>query len=348
MDKIRLYVAGLGNNISALVQGMSYYQSLEPNGHQPGIRNRKIGGLKVYDLEIVGAFDIQEDKIGKPVNEAIFTPPNNYINLGLDLPASDSVVENGLILRNGVVTGHEKVVTALKQTKAEVLLYSLPTGLQWAADEYAKCALEAGVGLVNCTPEVIARNENTLKAFEDAGLALIGDDLASHLGTSTLHRELLSVLLRRGLTLESTYQLNMGGNEDFRNLREVGASKEISKKNALAQEGLDLEAVDVIPSAGFIKSLNDRKVAYVNVVARGWANTPINVDLKLEVQDSSNAAGVIIDLVRIAGCSQRAGKSGFNLAAASFLKSPPSGHSSNEKELELAAFQELNASIEMA
>jgi myo-inositol-1-phosphate synthase len=342
VEKLRVSVAGVGNNISALMQGISYYETRHTIGIPPGIRNHRIGDLEVSDIDLVGGFDVSESKIGKPLVSAIFAEPNNYIDIGVELPRSDAAVTKGLVYRDGQVSGHERVIKDLKETNAELLLYSLPAGMQWAADGYKDCALDAGVGLVNCTPEVIARNPETLVAFQQKGIALIGDDLASHLGTSTLHRELLSVLINRGLRLESSYQLNLGGNADFANLRENGGSKAQSKKNALSQEGLDLERVEVIPSAGFIGSLEDRKVAYVNIVARGWANTEIRIDLKLEVQDSSNAAGVIIDLLRIAGLSQRLGKGGFNVAAASFLKSPPGGHTANEKQLERAAFEELN------
>jgi myo-inositol-1-phosphate synthase len=344
--KLRLAVAGVGNNISALVQGLFYYRKLVGEGADtetlPGIRYFKIGDLALMDVEVVAGFDIQPEKVGLAIENAIFCAPNNYPDLGLDIPASDNIVHNGLRMVDDRIVGQSDVTRGLRDTEAEVLLYSLPTGLQWAADAYAECALEAGVSLVNCTPETVARNPQYLRRFEQRGLSLIGDDLASHMGTSMLHRAVLDLLIDRGLTLENTYQVNFGGNEDFRNLRTRSESKAVSKKNALARSGLDMSRVHVIPSAGVVPHLQDRKVAYVNVTARGWANTPVSIDLKLEVQDSSNAAGVIIDLIRIAASARRMGLAGFSAAAASFLKSPPFGHQNDEHERELAELKRLN------
>lgn len=347
-NALRLAVAGLGNNLSALIQGVHYYRKLVQDGANtsdlPGIRHYQIGGMSICDIKMVCAFDIQEQKIGKQINAAIFESPNNYPSLGVISGQSECVVSDGLRLEGTTVRGREAVVRALRSSSAEVLLYSLPTGLQWAADAYAECALEAGVGFVNCTPETVARNKVLADRFAAKGLSVIGDDLASHMGTSMLHRAILNLLLDRGLDLENTYQLNLGGNEDFRNLREKGSSKATSKKNALARQGLDTDRVHIIPSAGYVPHLADRKVAYLNVVGRGWANTPVLIDLKLEVQDSSNAAGVIIDLVRIAGATQRDGRGGFNPAAGSFLKSPPNGHSEESERQEQEAFAILNQS----
>jgi myo-inositol-1-phosphate synthase len=343
---LSLAVAGVGNNISALVQGIFYYRKLIAEGADtdtlPGIRYFRIGDFDLVDIELVAGFDVQQEKIGLPIEKAVFCPPNNYPDLGLDIEHSGNVVCDGIRLTDKGVVGQANVTAKLRQSRAEVLLYSLPTGLQWAADAYAECALEAGVSFVNCTPETVARNPMRMEQFEDRGLSLIGDDLASHMGTSMLHRAVLDLLINRGLTLENTYQLNFGGNEDFKNLRTRGESKAASKKNALARAGLDMSKVHVIPSAGLVPHLQDRKIAYVNVTGRGWANTPISIDIKLEVQDSSNAAGVIIDLIRIAASARRRGLAGFNAAAASFLKSPPVGHLEDEHVRELAALKRLN------
>lgn len=345
-NPLRVACAGIGNNISALHQGVIYYRSSDEfdasSEKWVGIRNNDIGGISVGDVQIVAGFEVHADKVGRTLEEAIFTAPNNYVRLPVELPASGVVVRKGIYYKDGVLIGMEEVVRELIASEAEVLLYSLPTGLQWAADAYAECALEAGVGFVNCTPEIVARSPEMMRRFEELGLPLIGDDLASHMGTSMLHREIIELIVSRGLDLESTFQINLGGNEDFRNLRENGGSKAVSKKNALAQMGLDLKKVEVIPSAGVINSLGDRKVAFINVVARGWANTPVHIDLKLDVQDSSNAAGVIIDLIRICGLARRKALPGFNAAAASFLKSPPGGHGQSQSEDEKDAFLLLN------
>ena len=325
-EPLKLAVAGVGNNISALLQGVYFYRHLQARGQEslPGIRHPMIGGLGVADVEFVAAYDVNPNKIGKDLRAGALAEPNNYPVLDVELPAQAVEIENGLQPEGGA--RRETVVKSLAGSGAEVLLYSLPTGLQQIAEEYALAAADAGVAFVNCTPEIVARSPEIMAAFEAAGLPLIGDDLAGHLGTSVLHRALLGLVVERGLTLESSYQLNFGGNEDFRNLREHGNSKQQSKLNALARDGIPLDAVEVIPSAGYISHLRDNKVAVLNVEARGWAGTSVSIDVKLKVQDSSNAAGVIIDLIRIAAVARRAGSSGFPLSAAGILKSPAVGH----------------------
>lgn len=332
---MRLAVAGVGNNISALLQGIYFYRDLlnqhGDDAKLPGIRHAVIGGMNVGDVELVAAFDVQPQKIGLDLGAAIFQAPNNYPRLDVDLPRQGVDVRLGLRLGEaGAVLGRDEVVAELRRSGAETLLYSLPTGMQWAADAYAECCLEASVGFVNCTPEVVARNPKVLAAFEAAGVALIGDDLASHLGTSIVHRSLLRLLSERGLTLSNSYQLNIGGNEDFRNLLQNGGSKLKSKKNALAQNDAELELIEVVPSAGYISHLKDNKVAMLNIEAVGWGGTPVSLDLKLKVQDSSNAAGVIIDLIRIAAAAQRCAQGGFHASASPLLKSPPFGHPHDE------------------
>jgi myo-inositol-1-phosphate synthase len=347
---MRLAVAGVGNNISALLQGLYFYRELSSrrvaSAELPGILHPSIGGMNVDDVEIVAAFDVRAQIIGQDLGTAIFQSPNNYPHLGVDVPHQATKVVLGLSLDpGGAIVQREQVVEELRRSGADTLLYSLPTGMQWAADGYARCCLEAGVGFVNCTPEVVARNPEVLAAFEAAGLSLIGDDLASHLGTSVVHRSLLRTISERGLTLRSSYQLNIGGNEDFRNLLQNGGSKKKSKKNALAQNAAELDLIEVVPSAGYISHLNDNKIGMINVEAVGWGGTPVSVDLKLKVQDSSNAAGVIIDLIRISSAAQRGGLSGFHAAAAPLLKSPPFGHAADEVSAAEAALESLNPRV---
>ena len=347
-DPLRLAICGVGNNISALYQGAQFYRELSadgvPDAELPGIKHPRIGGLGVSDIEFVAAFDVLESKVGQPFHEAVLAEPNNYPRLDVDLPKTDFLVEFGLTQSDLEGSeGFERVVQSLRASSAEVLLYSLPTGLQWAAEAYAKAALAAGVAFVNCTPESVARQPELLARFEQQGVPLIGDDLASHLGTSVVHRALLGLLSDRGLTLLSSYQLNLGGNEDFKNLRVVGESKRASKLNALAQEGVDTSKVEVIPSAGFVSHLRDHKVGMLNIEAVGWAGTAASVDLKLKVQDSSNAAGVIIDLIRIGAAARRLGLGGFPAAAARILKSPAGGHPSFTEEMITASLDRLDA-----
>jgi len=348
-EEVRLAVAGVGNNISALFQGAELYRKMYRNGVDegefPGIKRARVGGIAVSDLAFVAAFDTHPNKLGRPFSEAVLAEPNNYPRLDVELPQVAFTVQAGLSSPEDAEptsAAFRAAVGQLRDSRAEVLLYSLPTGLQWAADGYARVALEAGVAFVNCTPEVVARSPEMLAAFKDAKVPLVGDDLASHLGTSVVHRALLGLLSERGLTLSSSYQLNLGGNEDFRNLRERGASKRQSKLNALAQEGVDTTNVEVIPSAGFVAHLQDNKVAMLNIEGLGWAGTPVSLDLKLKVQDSSNAAGVIIDLVRIAAASGRLGLAGFPPAAVRILKSPAGGHTSYTSEDVEEGFRQLD------
>lgn len=328
---IKLAVAGVGNNISALYQGTDYYRHMREAGRATeaalGVRREAIGGIRVEDIEFVAAFDVHPDKIDKPFTEAALAPPNNYPQLDIPLTQYDFAVSQGFTEANITSDfGKANIVSTLRQSGAEVLLYSLPTGLQWAAEAYAEAAVLARVAFVNCTPEKVARDPKILARFERQGIPCVGDDLASHLGASIVHRALLGLIADRGVTLNSTYQLNFGGNEDFRNLRDHGASKAESKINALKQQGLNTSKVQVIPSAGYVDHLQDNKVAIINVEGSGWAGRPVTLDLKLKVQDSSNAAGVIIDLIRIAALARRCGIGGFPLAAATCLKSPSGGH----------------------
>ncbi|MEU4062661.1 inositol-3-phosphate synthase [Streptomyces wedmorensis] len=343
----RVAVAGVGNNISALAQGIRYYADLSAQGvapeDLPGIRLPVIGELAVHDVELVAAYDIDPRKIGVELNEAVFRAPNNYPRLGVDLAPTGVLVERGIVRDEPLEAEIARIAKSLEDSNAEVLLYSLPTGLQWAATAYAEAALAAGVAFVNCTPESVGRDEGIHDRYVAAGVPLIGDDLASHIGTSIVHRSLLRLFADRGITLNSSYQLNLGGNEDFRNLREQGASKRESKMNALAQDGVPLGRVDVIPSAGYVAHLEDHKVAYLNITGAGWANTPVEVDLKLRVQDSSNAAGVIIDLIRIAAAAARVGEKGFVAAAATLLKSPPKGHPAYSEHDVAASFEAISA-----
>jgi myo-inositol-1-phosphate synthase len=331
-EPLRLAVAGVGNNISALFQGVEYYRKLVSEGigedELDGVTRPRIGGLGVSDVSFVAAFDLHPGKVNAKFADAVLAPPNNYPRLDVVLPDVDLTVDEGMTEAEAhpESPAFQSVVERLKESGAEVLLYSLPTGLQPLATAYARAALAAEVAFVNCTPESTARSTELLAAFERAGVPLIGDDLASHFGTSVVHRALLGLLSERGLTLSSSYQLNFGGNEDFRNLRVRGGNKRQSKINALTRDGIDTTNVEVIPSAGYIGHLRDHKVAIVNIEARGWAGTPVSLDLKLEVQDSSNAAGVIIDLIRVAAAARRAGAGGFSPAAVPLLKSPAGGH----------------------
>jgi myo-inositol-1-phosphate synthase len=336
--RLRIAVAGVGNNISALVQGIYYYRERAGrNGGGPpaGLKRAVIGGYGVGDIDFSVAFDVNREKVGRRLDEAIWSAPNNYPRLDAEVPPLEARVRPGPVLdgvpphladsfsMHGEAVSEEAVTRALAETRTDVLLYSLPTGAQNAATFYARCALGAGAALVNCTPDTVARDPALLSAFTDAGIPLLGDDLASHIGSSIVHKALLELFQDRGIDVESSYQLNIGGNMDFKNLTRRGEAKAQSKKNALRGLVSDLSAIDIVPSGGYMPTLGDRKVAFMKVEGVGWGGSKVSLDVTLTVQDSSNAAGVIIDLVRIAGAARDAGVGGFVNGAGYLLKSPP-------------------------
>ncbi|WP_344440546.1 inositol-3-phosphate synthase [Kitasatospora nipponensis] len=341
MEPVRIGVVGVGNNISALLQGVQVYRNLEAaHGRDaeglPGVTRCDIGGVRVTDVRISAAFDVAAQKVGLPLTEAVFAAPNNYPRIVEVLESQPVKVSPGARF-DGVpehlaalvpVDAHadrgiEGVVEELLDTRTEVLLYSLPTGSPQAARFYAECALRAGVALVNCTPDPLATDPAIAARFTAAGVPLVGDDLASHLGSSVVHRTLLQLVADRGLDVDRSYQVNLGGNADFKNLLVRGEAKRTSKHNALGDTSSD--RVCVVPSGGYVPVLGDQKVGYVFVEALGWGGMPATLEVKLTVQDSSNAAGVIIDLVRLAALARRAGVGGPVHGAASLLKSPPPG-----------------------
>ncbi|SNT30700.1 myo-inositol-1-phosphate synthase [Asanoa hainanensis] len=305
----RVAVVGVGNNTSALVQGIAFYRQ---TGSLAGVQRPMIDGLGVGDVDIVAAFATSPEKVGKDLTEAIFLPPNNFPRLDCDLPKAEVAVTKGL--RDA--TEVDRVAQAL--AGAEVLLYSAPSGRPETALAYALAARAAGVAFVNTTSDPVARHQAEVDQFTAAGLPLLGDDLTSQFGTSILHDTLLRLLAARGLTLVSSYQVNLGGTEDFRNLVENPNTKKQSKLNALS--GAD--KVQLAP-LGYLPQLGSQKVAHLNIEAQGWGETAVSLDVKLKVHDPSGAAGVNIDLVRIACGALRDGQKGYVDAAAPLFKSPP-------------------------
>jgi myo-inositol-1-phosphate synthase len=308
IDNVKVAVVGVGNNTSALVQGITFYRE---TGSLVGIHRPEIAGLSVGDIDFVAAFAISDGKVGKDLHEAIFVPPNNFPRLDAQLPPSGVTVQRGLVDSTEI----ERVASALKG--AEVLLYSAPSGRPEIGRAYAEAALLAGVAFINTTSDAIARESSLLKRFEDAGLPLLGDDLASQFGTSVVHHALLRLLQERGLTLVSSYQVNLGGTEDFRNLVVNSNTKKQSKLNALGSDKVQLAPL------GYLPHLKSQKIAHLNIEAQGWGETAVSLDVRLKVHDPSGAAGVNIDLIRIAATALRSGRGGYPAEAASFLKSPP-------------------------
>ncbi|WCN83498.1 inositol-3-phosphate synthase [Micromonospora sp. LH3U1] len=306
---MRVAVVGVGNNTSALVQGIALHRH---SGSLVGVRRPMIDGIGVDDIDFVAAFATSEEKIGRDLTEAIFLPPNNFPRLDCDLPRADVPVTKGLVDATEV----DRVAAAL--AGAEVLLYSAPSGRPETATAYAEAAHRAGVAFINTTSDPVARDPRWMDRFEAAGLPLLGDDLASQFGTSVLHKALLRLLEERGLTLVSSYQVNLGGTEDFRNLVENPDTKKRSKLNALAAD----DKVQVAP-LGYLSQLKSQKVAHLNLEAQGWGEMAVSLDVKLQVHDPSGAAGVNIDLIRIAASALRRGQGGHAAEATSLLKSPP-------------------------
>ncbi|MEV7330462.1 inositol-3-phosphate synthase [Micromonospora sp. NPDC093244] len=309
IERVKVAVVGVGNNTSALVQGIALHRH---SGSLVGVRRPMVDGLAVGDIEFVAAFATSPEKIGRDLTEAIFLPPNNFPRLDCDLPEEGVPVTKGLVDASGV----DRVAAAL--AGAEVLLYSAPSGRPETARAYAEAAHQAGLAFVNTTSDPVARDPQWMGRFEAAGLPLIGDDLASQFGTSVLHNALLLLLRERGLTLVSSYQVNLGGTEDFRNLVENPSTKKQSKLNALSAA----DRVEVAP-LGYLPHLASQKVAHLNLEAQGWGETSVSLDVKLKVHDPSGAAGVNIDLIRIAASALRDGRGGHVAEATSLLKSPP-------------------------
>jgi myo-inositol-1-phosphate synthase len=313
IESVKVAVIGTGNNISALVQGIAMYRA---TGSVVGVRTPVLDGLGVGDIGFVAAFDISPEKIGRDLTDAIFMPPNNFPRRTAELPLS------GVMVRRGLTDATEVERVTAELAGAEVVLYAAPSGRPETARAYAEAALRAKAALINTTSDAVARDGHCLDRFITAGLPLVGDDLTSQFGTSVVHHALLRLLEERGLTLTSSYQVNLGGTEDFRNLVEHSNTKVQSKLNALATDGAAAGRVQVAP-LGYLSHLKSHKVAHINIEAQAWGDTPVSLDVKLKVHDASGAAGVTIDLIRIAASALRQRRSGYPAEATPLLKSPP-------------------------
>ncbi|GIG65766.1 inositol-3-phosphate synthase [Phytomonospora endophytica] len=313
IDRAKVAVIGVGNGVSALLQGIAHYRA---TGSTVGIGRPVLDGFGVGDIDIVAAFAMSAAKVGTDLAEAILMPPNNYPRVGTDPPPTGVTVQKGL----SDASETDRVAAAL--AGAEVLLYAAPSGRPDVARAYAEAALRAGAAFVNTTSDAVARDPELMARFEAAGLPLLGDDLSAQLGASIVHRALLRLLEERGLTLDGSYQITVGGTEDIRNLAGNGESKTRSKLNAVTSERSTAERVEMAP-IGYLAQLGSQKAAYLNIEARGWAEAPVSLDVKLKVHDASGGAGVVIDLLRMAAGALRAGRGGHVEAAAPLLKSPP-------------------------
>lgn len=336
--KVRVAIIGVGNCASSFVQGIHYYQDAPVDTEVPGLMHTVLGGYHVGDIQVVAAFDVDKNKVGKDVAEAIYTKPNNTYKFA-DVPKLGVKVHRGMThdglgkYLSQVIEKAEgptdDVVKILKDTKADVVINYLPVGSEAATKWYVEQILEAGCAMVNCIPVFIAREPYWQKRFEERGLPVIGDDIKSQVGATITHRVLTRLFEDRGVRLDRTYQLNFGGNTDFMNMleRERLESKKISKTNAvtsmLSSHQLDPANVHVGPS-DYVPWLTDRKWCYIRMEGTTFGDVPLNIELKLEVWDSPNSAGVVIDAVRCAKLALERGMKGSLIAPSSyFMKSPP-------------------------
>lgn len=336
-SKIRVGIVGAGNCASALVQGIEFYRNATPQDDLPGLMHLAIGDYHVGDVEFSCAFDVDALKVGADLSKALFTEPNNTIKFAdvpnLDVPVSRGPTLDGLgqYYREKITESPEPpvdVVEVLKKTGTEVLVNYLPVGSEAAAEHYAACALEAGVAFVNCMPVFLASRPEWAKRFTDAGIPIVGDDIKSQVGATIIHRLLARLFEDRGVKMDHTYQLNFGGNMDFMNMleRERLASKKKSKTQSVTSQvsrALDPDDVHIGPS-DHVPWLRDRKWAHIRVEGHQFGNIPLSVDLKLEVWDSPNSAGIVIDAIRCLKLALDAGIGGPLLGpSAYFMKSPP-------------------------
>ncbi len=336
--KLRVGVVGVGNCASSFVQGLSHYRDTPANEPVPGLTNAELGGYHVRDIEISAAFDVSAAKVGRDVSEAIFAPPNNTARFAAAVPPTGVRVERGATLDGlGRYLREEveeadgpmaDVAAVLERSRTDVVVSYLPVGSQRATEWYAEQALNAGCGFVNCIPVFIASDPGWRKRFEERGLPLVGDDIKSQVGATIVHRVLANLFRDRGIRLDRTYQLNFGGNSDFRNMleRERLESKKVSKTQAVtSQFDVPLPADDVhVGPSDHVPWLGDRKFAHIRLEGTGFGGVPLNLELKLEVWDSPNSAGVVIDAVRCAKLALDRGVGGALVGPSSwFMKSPP-------------------------
>jgi myo-inositol-1-phosphate synthase len=337
LGKVNVAIIGVGNCASSLVQGVHYYKKARDNEFVPGLMHVNLGGYHIGDINFVAAFDIDKNKVGKDIAQAIYTPPNNTFKF-CEVPATGVKVQRGMThdgLGQYLSQIIEKapgptadIVKILKDTKTDVVINYLPVGSEEATKWYVEQILAAGCGLINCIPVFIAREKYWQKRFEQKGLPVIGDDIKSQVGATIAHRVLTRLFRDRGVKLERTYQLNFGGNTDFYNMLERSRleSKKISKTNSVTSQldyQLDPNDIHVGPS-DYVPWLLDRKFCHIRMEGRTFGDVPLNLELKLEVWDSPNSAGVVIDAIRCCKLALDRGlKGALESPSSYFMKSPP-------------------------
>ncbi|MDA8434833.1 MAG: inositol-3-phosphate synthase [Actinomycetales bacterium] len=352
MGSVRVAIVGVGNCASSLVQGVEYYKDADETAKVPGLMHVKFGDYHVRDVEFVAAFDVDAKKVGQDLAHAILASENNTIKI-CDVPPTGVTVQRGHTLdglgkyyREMITESDEQpvdVVAALRDAQVDVLVCYLPVGSEQAAKYYAQCAIDAKVAFVNALPVFIAGTPEWAQKFTDAGVAIVGDDIKSQVGATITHRVLAKLFEDRGVTVDRTYQLNVGGNMDFMNMleRDRLESKKISKTQSVTSQlvnGIEARNVHIGPS-DYVAWLDDRKWAFVRLEGRNFGDVPLSLEYKLEVWDSPNSAGIIIDALRAAKIAKDRGIGGPILSAASyFMKSPPVQYSDDQAKAAVEAF----------
>jgi len=350
--KVRVAIVGAGNCASALVQGVHHYGDAKAGEFVPGLMHVDLGGYHISDIEFSAAFDVDADKVGRDLGEAIFRGQNNTVKF-CDVPKLNVPVHRGMT-HDGIGKYLSKVITKapgetadvvriLQETGTDVVVNYLPVGSEEATKWYVEQVLSAGCAFVNCIPVFIAREPYWQRRFEEKGLPIVGDDIKSQVGATIVHRQLTRLFRERGVRLERTHQLNVGGNTDFMNMleRERLESKKISKTNAVTSVlDYDIGARNVhIGPSDYVEWLDDRKWAYIRMEGRSFGDVPLNIEMKLEVVDSPNSAGIVIDAVRCAKLGLDNGLAGaLEWPSAYFMKSPPVQHPDDECRDEVERF----------
>ncbi|MFC1980502.1 inositol-3-phosphate synthase [Chloroflexota bacterium] len=344
MGKINVAIIGVGNCASSLIQGVYYYKKAKETEFVPGLMHVNLGGYHISDINFVAAFDIDKNKVGKDLAKAITTKPNNTFKF-CDVPATGVKVQRGMIhdglgkylsqIIQKAPGSTADIVEILKETQTDVVINYLPVGSEEATKWYIEQVLDAGCGLINCIPVFIAKEKYWQERFASRGLPVIGDDVKSQVGATIVHRVLTRLFGDRGVKLERTYQLNFGGNTDFLNMleRERLESKKISKTSAVTSQldyELDADDIHVGPS-DYVPWLTDRKFCHIRMEGRTFGDVPLNLELKLEVWDSPNSGGVVIDAIRCCKLALDRGLKGALIApSAYFMKSPPVQYTDDE------------------
>lgn len=360
MRKIKIAIVGIGNCASSLIQGLTYYKNIKDNQKVVGLMHTVLGGYKISDIEVVAAFDVNKTKVGKDLALAMYEHPNNTFVFAkvkkLDVIVNNAKVLDGIgeYLKDVVFVSKNTIpdpVKILKESGAEILINYLPVGSQNATEYWANVCLAANLAMINCIPVFIASNKDWAKKFKDKNIPIIGDDIKSQVGATILHRTLVNLFMDRGMPIDRTYQLNVGGNTDFQNMLERSRliSKKISKTRSVTSQ-LQLRDLDIEPEnihvgpSDFVPFLKDNKIAFIRIESRHFGDVPTEVEVRLSVEDSPNSAGVVIDAIRCCrlALDHKIGGPLFE-PASYFMKSPPQQFTDNDARKNLEEFIHKNS-----